>query len=218
MSSKKNYDLTINDIENIFQDRAVGAEGKYNFFSVLVPIVEKKDGLYILYEVRARHMVRQPGEICFPGGEMEPGEDEKQCAVRETREEIGIPEDRIRVVAQLDTLYSHSNFTMYAYLGIIEEEALEDMKLNPDEVDEVFLVPLEELLDAEPEVYDLDVVPQVADDFPYDKVSGGQTYRWRKGKATVPIYEVSDRVIWGLTGRITKGFIEAIKAEEEEDV
>ena len=56
--------LKIEDIEAVFAERKPGAEGNFKFFSVLVPLVEKEDDLYLLYEVRAKNMERQPGEIC----------------------------------------------------------------------------------------------------------------------------------------------------------
>ena len=209
---KLNQNLKINDIEKIFCDKKTGMEDFFNEFSVLLPLVEKGGELHVLYELRARHMEVQPGEICFPGGKIEPGESPKDCALRETREEIGIPEDKIRIVTQLDMLVNYSNVAMYAFLGIVEESALEALVLNPDEVEEVFLVPLKWLLENEPEIYWTDVIPHPPEDFPYEKVTGGEPYKWRHGKAPVPVYpEFGDKVIWGFTGRITKRFTDTIK-------
>lgn len=205
--------LRAEELENIFGERPAGAEAGYNYFSVLVPVVAKEEGLYVLYEVRAKHMQRQPGEICFPGGKMEPEETALECALRETYEEIGIEQHKVKVINQLDTIYTYSNFLMYCFLGIIEEDALADIKLNPDEVDEVFLVSLDELLGTEPEVYKMAVAPEVPEDFPYEKVSGGKPYNWRKGKVIVPIYNIGQKVIWGLTARITKRFTDVIRGE-----
>lgn len=204
--------MNVRKIEEIFGDRKAGNEEFFKSFSVLVPVVEREDGLYLLYEIRARHMERQPGEICFPGGELEEGESTMECALRETWEEIGISPDNIKVVNQLDTIYTYSNFAMYCYLGIIEESALSEMKLNGDEVEDVFLVSIETLIENDPSVYWTDIIPKPPEDFPYDAVTGGEPYNWRKGIAPVPVYrEIEGNVIWGLTARITKRFIDAVR-------
>jgi len=209
---KSKNELKLSDIENIFKDRKAGAEEFFRFFSILVPVVQKDGKLYLMYEMRARHMVRQPGEICFPGGELEEGESTKECALRETWEEIGIGSDKIKVISQLDTIFTYSNFAAYCYLGIVDESAFDDIKVNPDEVEEVFLVPVDELMSEEPDVYWMRIVPDPPEGFPYDKVTGGQPYEWRYGKAPVPVYrEIDGRVIWGLTARITKRFVDIIK-------
>lgn len=207
-----NNNLKISDIEKIFATNKVGMEDFFNEFSVLLPLVEKDGKLHVLYELRARHMDVQPGEICFPGGKIEPGESPKDCALREAWEEIGIHKEKIKVVSQLDMMVNYSNVAMYAFLGIVEECALEELVLNPDEVEEVFLVPLDWLMENDPKVYWTNVVPHPPEDFPYDKVTGGEPYKWRHGKAPVPVYPgFGDKVIWGFTGRITKRFTDIIK-------
>lgn len=209
MNSKKL--LKINDLEKVFEGRKSGAEYIYRFFSVLVPVVEKDGKLYLLYNVRAQHMERQPGEICFPGGEIETGETPKECAIRETFEEIGINKEDIRIISQLDTVYTYSNFLMHCFLGVVNEDALNNLNLNPDEVEEVFLISLDELMEMEPEVYKVISKPQIPEDFPFDRVTGGEPYKWRGGRSIVPIYDIDGRVIWGLTARITKRMIEALR-------
>ena len=59
-------------------------------YAVLVPLAQRPEGLCLLYEVRADTLGRQPGEVCFPGGRMEAGEDPVACALRETWEETGL--------------------------------------------------------------------------------------------------------------------------------
>jgi len=83
------------------QPGLMDATGRY---AVLVPMVEGEEGLSLLYEVRAHTLRRQPGEVCFPGGRLEPGEDAVSCALRETWEELGIPRPAVEVVAELDWL------------------------------------------------------------------------------------------------------------------
>lgn len=215
MKSKK--DLRINNIEKIFSSRNAGMEDFFNEFAVLLPLIEKNGQLFVLYELRASHMEVQPGEICFPGGKKEPGETPRECALRETWEEIGVGSDKIRVISQLDMMVNYSNVAMYAYLGIVDESALDKLKLNPDEVDEVFLVPLKFLMENDPEIYWTEVVPKPAEDFPYDKVTSGEPYNWRHGKTPVPVYNDFDgKVIWGFTARITKRFVDIIKGGNED--
>lgn len=144
---------------------------------------------------------------------MEAGETAMECALRETYEEIGISGNKINVINQLDTIFTYSNFLMYCFLGIIEEDAMEDISLNPDEVGETFLVSLDELVGMQPEVYRTTIVPEIPEDFPYDKVTGGKSYNWRKGSSTVPVYDTGDRIIWGLTARITRRFTDIIRGE-----
>lgn len=209
---------SVNDIKRIFSGYRAGAEGKYRFFSVLLPVVDAKDGPEVLYEVRAKDMDRQPGEICFPGGEMEEGETPCECALRETYEEIGIPQNHIEVVSRLDTVYTYSNFAMHCYLGIVDEKELSALKLNRAEVDEVFTVSLEGLLSCTPEIYETEVTQKIPDDFPYEKVTGGRMYNWRRGRSVIPVYDIGGRIIWGLTARITKTFLEEIRERMGTDV
>ena len=82
--------------------------------------------------------------------------------------------------------------------GVIDEKDLDDLKLNPDEVDEVFLVNLDEIASYKPEVYETEVVQKIPESFPYDRVTGGKTYNWRKGRSYIPVYDMDGRVIWAL--------------------
>ena len=67
--------------------------GRRHEYAVLCPLVERPEGLHLLFEVRST-TVRQAGETCFPGGRMEPGEAPDACALRETEEELAIPPPR----------------------------------------------------------------------------------------------------------------------------
>ena len=118
--------------------RLQGLTGEY---AVLVPLVERPEGLCLLYEVRAGSLDRQPGEVCFPGGRMEPGEDPAACALRETWEELGIPPGRVEVVAQLDFLTHQGGFAMYPVLGVVDPSV--PVVPGPAEVAEAFYVPVD---------------------------------------------------------------------------
>ncbi|MCR5482746.1 MAG: CoA pyrophosphatase [Clostridia bacterium] len=206
----KEFNLKTADIEKLFRERTPKVIGMKKSFSVLVPLVEKDGRPHLLYEVRAKNLDRQPGEVCFPGGEIEEGETPLQAAVRETVEELGISEDETEVICELDAIHNYTNFSMYCFLGRIAYESVKNAKPNAAEVEELFLVPLEEILEAEPYIYKLSLVPKT-DDFPNDIIGFPDGYPWRKGTSDVPIYRGFEHVIWGLTGRITRNFLEIIK-------
>jgi peroxisomal coenzyme A diphosphatase NUDT7 len=202
--------ITIKDFEDTFRDRVPKSLGYYQYYAVLVPLVEKDGELYILYEVRSENLKKQPGEVCFPGGRIENEESAEECAVRETSEELNIKPEDIQIIAQMDFLHTYSNFTLYSLLGIIDYDVVSGMEVNQDEVKEVFLVPVSFLAENEPESYDYDVLPNIGPDFPYEKINLPNGYNWRKGNSTVPIYRYGNRAIWGLTARITNHLMDLV--------
>ncbi len=186
------------------QNREPGLMDATGRYAVLVPLVECEDGIYVLYEVRSAAMRRQPGEVCFPGGRMEPGETPEQCALRETGEELGISTNEIEVLGQLDFIAHRANFIMYPVLARMPEELLTRMQPNPAEVGETFLVPIEYLLKNPPQEYTYTLVPNTPENFPYELIGIPRDYRWQRGGETVPVYPWPGHTIWGLTGRITR--------------
>ena len=154
-------------------------------FAVLVPLVEGPEGLSLLYEVRPAKLHHHSGEVCFPGGRMEPGETPRQCALRETREELGIPAERIELLGDLDFLY-----------------------LRSEGVRDTFTVPLSFLRAHPPAIYRYPLRPEIGADFPYDKVGAAADYPWQAGHMEVPVYEGLPYPLWGLTARITWWLLE----------
>ncbi|MBR6529043.1 MAG: CoA pyrophosphatase [Firmicutes bacterium] len=200
--------MNISKIEKFMENRAPGDIGKRKNCSVLIPLVEIDGKLHILYEQRSTKIKTQPGDVCFPGGVMEKGETPIECALRETEEEIGIAQDKIRVLGQFDSLFEVRNITMHTVIGVIEQESLAELHINPDEVATVFTVPYEFFENREPLIYEHDVIQKV-DDFPYEETGINPNYKWRVGKAQIPImhYPSKDaegsQLIWGLTCNIT---------------
>ena len=188
------------------------ARGK---FAVLVPLVETERGLCLLYEVRSHTLRRQPGEICFPGGELEGDESVVACALRETQEELGIPPEAVTVLGELDFIALRNGATMHPVAGIVDPAAIDAMTPGPDEVAETFLVPLDELLALPVREYVCTFRPEPPADFPYEALGIPRDYRWIPGREAVPFYVWEGRVIWGLTGRTTKHLLSLIAEVSE---
>lgn len=182
--------------------------GKY---SVLIPLVNIDGNWEVVYEMRAKHMNTQPGEVSFPGGSVEKGESFKEAAIRETIEELGVSQSEIKILGELDFLVSYANFTIHCFLGILNVKDLAKLKINPDEVDHIFKVPIEFLLGSEPISYELALRTEGNGDFPYELIPKGREYNFREGKHQVLFYQYRDYIIWGLTARLTKHLMDLIK-------
>lgn len=178
-------------------------------FSVIVPIVQRNGQDHILFEVRSHKLDKQPNEVCFPGGKIEQEETRLQAAVRESCEELLIKEESVEVLGEIDTLVTPFNTVIYPFTARIDDYA---DTFSPDEVQEVFAVPLNFLMNSTPLISILDVKMTPGDDFPFEKIQYGRDYPWANGKYPVYIYEYQGRVIWGITARILRNFIEIVRS------
>lgn len=203
--------MELKGLEALLKDRTPGLMDSKRAYAVLVPLVEQNGDLCLLYEVRARTLRRQPGEVCFPGGLMEKGESPEDCALRETWEELAIPPERVRLLGRLDFIAHRANFLMQPVLGVVDSSALDRMAPSPAEVEEVFFVPLSHLLRTPPIEYTYELVPTPAENFPYEIIGIPKNYRWQNGRENVPVYPWEGRAIWGLTGRITRNLISLLQ-------
>jgi peroxisomal coenzyme A diphosphatase NUDT7 len=189
-------------------------------FSVLIPLVEKEGELFLLFEKRSGK-VRQPGEICFPGGKKEEGDISMEyAAMRETEEEIGISSHLITPLGKLGTLIT-LQMILHCFVGFLRYEDLPPNNFNQDEVEELLLINIDELMNLEPKHYKIKIYadPIDSDDlgeskvvFPSKELNLPSRYheRWTMGYREIVSYEVGKETIWGITGQILESFIQNV--------
>jgi peroxisomal coenzyme A diphosphatase NUDT7 len=183
---------------------------KFLKFAVLLPLVELNNEVHILFEVRSLTLRRQPGEICFPGGKIELGEDPKTAAVRETAEELGLTETDIKDVFPLDYMVSAFGTMIYPFAGTIANP--EKISPNAAEVGEVFTVPLSFFKKNQPDSYKINFQVEPEDGFPFDLIIGGENYNWQTRTMDEHFYNYNGKVIWGLTAKVLTHFIELLES------
>jgi len=158
-----------------------------NKSSVLILLFpNEKDDLELVLTLRS-HDIDHGGQISFPGGRTEKGESLQQTALREAKEEIGVPTDSVTIIGELSDLYvSHSNNLVTPFVGFTNRKP--DFITNPAEVEEVFAVELQSLLHKKNiTVEDWDL----------------HSYTYR-----VPYWDVHQVPLWGATAMMLNEFLD----------
>jgi 8-oxo-dGTP pyrophosphatase MutT (NUDIX family) len=115
--------------------------------AVLVPLVERESGLTVLLTQRAETLKDHAGQISFPGGRIEPeDEDAWHAALREAYEEIGLAPDLVEFAGYLPDHYVISGFRVTPAVGFVNPDY--QLRIAKAEVHDVFEVPLNFILDA----------------------------------------------------------------------
>jgi 8-oxo-dGTP pyrophosphatase MutT (NUDIX family) len=153
--------------------------------AVLVALFVDGGQLWTLLTRRSESLPHHRGQVAFPGGGRETGEDFWRAALRESEEEIGLPAKTVLRLGELDEVGSPAGFRIVPCVGAIPHGF--EARANAAEIDEVFAVPLEAL--ARPGlVEDREVV-----------VNGR--------RRTIRIYHVGRHLIWGLTARVIENLL-----------
>jgi len=146
LEQESNCEIEIDDekdLKRYFSARGDKSDIEFQRASVLLPIIQNTNSNEwdLLLTKRASHLKHHPGEISFPGGRFEEGDQNLQItAIRETYEEIGIQHDQIRLIGKLPRQKTISQYHVTPFVGIIEGNY--QLKLDRNEVEEAFLIPL----------------------------------------------------------------------------
>ena len=151
--------------------------------AVLVPIFRRADGILRVVLVRRSDHGVHGGQIGFPGGKRDPGDQSLlETALRETHEEIGLARDRVKVIEELPAVETLTTaYRISPFLAQIDPPQRWDCS---DEIAEVLEVAVDEL--AKPEAHGEDMADLPA---------------WT-GPRPLPFFRLGSHRIWGATYRI----------------
>ncbi|MBU9722558.1 MULTISPECIES: NUDIX hydrolase [Bacillaceae] len=207
--------MDISDITSHFHSRKAKLldYDTYYHFSLFVPLIEKGGEMHILFEVRAQN-IRQPGEICFPGGKVDDTDPSHEyAAVRELSEELGVDPSKAKIISALDYMVTPFKLILFPFLGVIDSDA--DIKKNEQEVKEIFTIPVSELMKMTPKEHKIYLNVQPEEEFPYHLIPNGENYNWRTGTVIEQFYDYNGKIIWGLTARILTHVLDELKSLEK---
>ena len=113
---------------------------------VLIGLIGRTESVKVILTKRTAHLRNHAAEISLPGGRVETGDaGPKEAALREAYEEIGLPPGRVEVLGCLPPHLTVSGFRVYPFVGWVDPPMA--LVIDPQEVEEVFEVPLDFVLD-----------------------------------------------------------------------
>lgn len=195
----------MNELKNLFNSRKANTTGFSRHSSVIIPIIAIDGKLHVIFEKRALHLKTQPGEICFPGGTVEPNESFEAAVIRETSEELNLDPNQIEIIGQMDSVATNFDMLIHCFVGIIHEE-MDAIRPSSDEVAYLFTVSLDEILDTEPTKHILHGSFNPSKDFPFEKIPQGKHYNFKSRDYEVLFYPYKHDIIWGLTAKMLHNF------------
>ena len=157
---------------------------------VLVPVRQHETGLSVLLTQRSADLKHHAGQVSFPGGRMEEGDaDIEATALRETREEIGVPEEAVTIIGYLETMPTVTGYAVSPVVGLVDGGI--ELTVDTTEVEYAFEVPLPFLLD--------------------DENHALVTREWAGLTFSMVEFHYEEQRIWGATAQMLLRFINLIK-------
>lgn len=132
-----------NPIHDLETDIRFGEHDRATKAAVLIAVTERERPTVLLTQ-RPQAMRSHPGQVAFPGGKLDLGEDAITAALREAEEEVALPRDQVRVIGTTDNYQTGTGFDITPVLAIIPPDL--PLTPNPSEVEDWFEAPLDMLL------------------------------------------------------------------------
>ncbi len=177
------------------RSKKVIADARLRRAAVLIPIFQKANAYYILVTKRAEQVPHHKGQISFPGGSQEAGEELLTTALREAHEEIGLQEKDVRILGELDDMFTlSSDFLISPFVGLIPYPY--PLRINPREIARVIEIPLTALTNPQNWTQETS----------------------HKNDLAYPSYffRYQDFLIWGATARILRQLIDLICSDDKQ--
>jgi 8-oxo-dGTP pyrophosphatase MutT (NUDIX family) len=166
--------------------------------AVVIPIV-RYDEPAIIFVRRAAHLRRNPSQIGFPGGVIDPSDlDAKAAALREFEEELGIPRERVHIVDRLEDVVTLAlSVTVAPYVGFLDPPL--GIVVDPSETQSVHEIPLAALYEPGALHQGIEAVERA-----------GVIYR-------VPswLFDHAGIHVWGATARMLRGLVSRYRSPED---
>lgn len=181
------------DLNPEFRRRELLAQGKtLRPAAVLVPLVDRPEGMSVLLTQRAATLADHAGQVSFPGGRIDPTDvDATSAALREAEEEVGLPRASVEIIGRLDTYVIRTGYEVTPVVGVFAPP--ERYVPDPKEVAQVFEVPLGFILDP-----------------------GNVELRQREFNGAMRqfyVWPYQDHYIWGATAAMLVNLSEALRRE-----
>ncbi len=206
--------MTIEQIQSIYQNRKARPILPLRYYAVMALLTEQNGELHFVLNKRAEG-VHQPGDICFPGGHCEKGECTRSAALRETEEEMGIAKERILLLGKSDYMLTVYRGKIQPYIGYITPETYAAIRPCPKEVAEVFTVPLSFFAQNPPEVHTMRWLPDLPEDFPFDRIEGGKNYPFSRAQVGQRFYTYQGHTIWGFTAQVIENIMQVLSQKRD---
>ncbi|MGB3807765.1 MAG: CoA pyrophosphatase [Erythrobacter sp.] len=133
-------------VEGLLSDQRFALQDRQTAAAVLIAVTDRDEEPGVILTQRPNSMRDHPGQVAFPGGKLEPGEDAVAAALREADEELAMSPHNVRVIGTSDLYTTGTGFEVTPVLGMIPPDL--ELEPHPAEVEAWFEAPMSLLFDA----------------------------------------------------------------------